>query len=140
MLSWHTATRSIGHRAQYYPQPQRRPKYSLIRDPEGPSTQYLRTLVPNTNKGMVFGTRNLKYWVLGPSGIVVVLIQASAMNSLGLSHLAWEDVIRRIPVTGLSYSQILGLRVCKYLLWGMYFDSYTLRYFGRQEKSLKHAK
>ena len=34
---------------------------------EGPSTQYLRTLVPNTIKSMVFGTRNLKYWVLGPS-------------------------------------------------------------------------
>ena len=29
--------------------------------PEGPSTQYLRTLVPNTIKGMVFGTRDLKY-------------------------------------------------------------------------------
>ena len=34
--------------------------------PEGPSTHYLRTLVPNTIKSMVFGTRVLKYWVLGP--------------------------------------------------------------------------
>ena len=37
--------------------------------PKGPSTQYLRSLVPNTIKSMVFGTRNLKYWVLGPSGL-----------------------------------------------------------------------
>ena len=37
---------------------------------EGPSTQYVyvRTLVPNTIKTMVFGTRDLNYWVLGPSG------------------------------------------------------------------------
>ena len=40
----------------------------LISIPEGPSTQYLWTLVPNTIKGMVFGTRDLKHWVLGPSG------------------------------------------------------------------------
>ena len=32
--------------------------------PEGPSTH----LVSNTIKGMVFGARNLTYWVLGPSG------------------------------------------------------------------------
>ena len=36
--------------------------------PEGPSTQCLRTPVPNTIKGVVFGTRVLKYWVLAPSG------------------------------------------------------------------------
>ena len=36
--------------------------------PEGPSTQYLRTLVLKTIPLMVFGTRDLKYWVLGPSG------------------------------------------------------------------------
>ena len=41
--------------------------------PEGPSTQYLRTLVPNTIKGMVFGTRDLRYWVLRPSGNNIVL-------------------------------------------------------------------
>ena len=28
---------------------------------------YIRTLVPNTIKGVFFGTRDLKYWVLGPS-------------------------------------------------------------------------
>ena len=36
---------------------------------EGPSTQYLRTLVPKATEGMFFGTRVLKYWVLGPSGL-----------------------------------------------------------------------
>ena len=35
---------------------------------EGPSTQYLRFLVPNTMPVLVFGARNLKYWVLGPFG------------------------------------------------------------------------
>ena len=39
--------------------------YIERRNPEGPSTHFLRFLVPNTLKGMVFGTRNLKYWVLG---------------------------------------------------------------------------
>ena len=39
-----------------------------ITNPEGPSTQYLRTLIPNTIKGIVFRTRVLKDWVLGASG------------------------------------------------------------------------
>ena len=34
---------------------------------ESPSTQYLRFLVPKTILSMVFGTRGLTYWVLGPS-------------------------------------------------------------------------
>ena len=38
--------------------------------PEGPSTQYLKSLVPNTIESMAFGTRNLKYWLLGSSGSV----------------------------------------------------------------------
>ena len=32
---------------------------------EGPSTQYSRTLVPNTISLMIFGTRVLDYWALG---------------------------------------------------------------------------
>ena len=39
-----------------------------LRNPEGPSTECLRTLVPRNIKGMVFRTRDLKYWELGPSG------------------------------------------------------------------------
>ena len=35
-----------------------------------PSTQYLRLLVPKTITSMVFGTRDLKYWVLGPLGLI----------------------------------------------------------------------
>ena len=35
-------------------------------NPESPSTQYLRSLVPNTIESMVFGTRTLENWVLGP--------------------------------------------------------------------------
>ena len=41
----------------------------LLLYPEGPSTQYLKTLIPTAIKGMVFGTRVLKHWVLGPSGV-----------------------------------------------------------------------
>ena len=37
-------------------------------NPEGPSTQYLRFLVPNTIKGMVLGNRDLQHWILGTSG------------------------------------------------------------------------
>ena len=40
----------------------------MIAIPEGPSTLYLRTLVPNTMKGKVSGTKDLKHCVLGPSG------------------------------------------------------------------------
>ena len=36
--------------------------------PEGPSTQYFRTLVPKAINGMAFGIRVHRYWVLGPSG------------------------------------------------------------------------
>ena len=36
--------------------------------PEGPRTQCLRTLLPNTIPLMGFGTRDLDYWVLELSG------------------------------------------------------------------------
>ena len=36
--------------------------------PEGPCNQYMRLPVPKTMPSMVFGTRVLEYWVLGPSG------------------------------------------------------------------------
>ena len=39
----------------------------------GASTQYLRTLVPKTRPLVVFGSRDLKYWVLGPSGLEMIL-------------------------------------------------------------------
>ena len=39
-----------------------------MHNPEGESTQYLKTLVLKTMPLMVFGNRILKYWVLGPSG------------------------------------------------------------------------
>ena len=36
---------------------------------EGSSTQHLRSLVPKAIKGMVFGTKDVKNWVLGPAGV-----------------------------------------------------------------------
>ena len=38
----------------------------MYADPEGPSSQYLRLLAPNTISLMAFGTRGLKYWIRGP--------------------------------------------------------------------------
>ena len=38
----------------------------------GPSTQYLRFLVPKTILLMVFGTRVLKYWVLGRPEVCIL--------------------------------------------------------------------
>ena len=37
---------------------------------EGPSTHYLRFVVLKTSNVTVFDTRDIKYWVLGPSGFV----------------------------------------------------------------------
>ena len=37
--------------------------------PEGPSTQYSRTMAPKTIEGVVLGTRDLKYLGLGSSGL-----------------------------------------------------------------------
>ena len=47
--------------------------WTLESVPEGPSTQYLRLLAPKTIPLVVLGTRDLKYWVLGPSGCGVSL-------------------------------------------------------------------
>ena len=44
--------------------------WQMISGPEGPSTQYLGLVVPKTILLLVFGTRELEYWVLGPSGWV----------------------------------------------------------------------
>ena len=48
--------------------------YIYIYVAEGPSTQYLRTLIPKTIPLMAFGTRVLKYWVLGPAGCGILII------------------------------------------------------------------
>ena len=51
------------------PQPPLQYKRQVLHYPEGPSTQYFRSLVPKTIRLMAFGTRDLKHWVLGPSGL-----------------------------------------------------------------------
>ena len=57
------ATADPRSRAEHAP----RLMFCLPCNPNQTSTQYLRTLVPQTIPLMVFGTRVLKYWVLGPS-------------------------------------------------------------------------
>ena len=46
-------------------------------DREGSSVQHLRFLVPSTIPLMVFGTRDLKFGLTGPSGRGFILIDAS---------------------------------------------------------------
>ena len=41
--------------------------YAIYHYPKGPYTARLKTLVPKTVPGMVFGTRVLKWAVYGPS-------------------------------------------------------------------------
>ena len=43
------------------------PLHEAVGNPEGPSTRFLSFLVPKTILREAFRTRNLKYWVLGPS-------------------------------------------------------------------------
>ena len=64
--------------------------FCIMQLPEGPSTQYLRTSVPKPIPLMVFGTKGLKYWVLGPSGAATHLLyqqqgHASEVFSQGIS-------------------------------------------------------
>ena len=72
----------------------------MVYYPEGPSTQHLRTLVPNTIKGMVFGTRILKYCVLGPSG-------------LSISQAAGSELIAKTSKNAAFLSQGVTLRSCQ---------------------------
>ena len=53
------------------------------------STQYLRTLVPKSIKGMAFGARHPKYCVLGPSGMDSNVLRSS-----------WEPAARMEAVGG----------------------------------------
>ena len=67
---------------------------------EGPSTQYLRTLVPNSILLMVFGTRVLKYWVLGPSGLATYMLNQSS------------------KAPGTTAVRMLPCDMCQVTLWG----------------------
>ena len=42
-----------------------RPEIAQVANPKGLSTAHLRTLVPNTIPGIVFGTRILKWAIYG---------------------------------------------------------------------------
>ena len=64
-------------------------------DPEGPSTQCFRTLVPKSIQGMVFGTRRIKSWVLGASGrYFTYQVLAATLGSLCLCGFPCLDVVR----------------------------------------------
>ena len=57
----------------------------LILYPEGPSTQYLRFLVPKTRRLMVFGTRERNCWVLEPPNYILKYM--SCLRFQGSFHL-----------------------------------------------------
>ena len=52
--------------------------------PKGPSSQYLRTLVPKPISLTAFGTRVLKHWPLGPSGLVLTHRSNAKINYDGI--------------------------------------------------------
>ena len=54
--------------------------------PEGPSTQYLRFLVPKTILLLVFGTGDLKHCVIGPSGKDMAHKPASCTGPVRISE------------------------------------------------------
>ena len=75
------------------------------RIPESSSSQRLRTRVPNTIQDMVFGTRVLKYWLLGIFVGCVALVLVSARFPLGVSpnwssatKLCRRQMICHIPI------------------------------------------
>ena len=66
--------------------------------PEGPSTQYLSSPVPNPTESMVFWSRNLKYWVLGPSECLPSqhrLLQGLLVRRAAREEV--EDILASIP-------------------------------------------
>ena len=63
------AGRNPGERTQVSTKQEKFMKvYATKKHLDGPSSQYSRTRVPNVIQGMVLGTRNLRFWVLGISG------------------------------------------------------------------------
>ena len=57
--------------------------FAWLTVPEGPNTQYLRTLVPKAIKGMVFGTGVLKIGYLDPLGVAVSIHTAFYETDFG---------------------------------------------------------
>ena len=72
----------------------------------------VRTLVPLTSKGMAFGTRVLKYWVLGPSGI-------SNQKPGVLSA-------RAVPLHGLTLGRRRGKHVKRHPRKLSYFETWLI--------------
>ena len=96
------------------------PQRSLFKG--GPSTQCLRVLVPKTTLLVVLGTRDLKHWVLVPSGHDfrgtpnAGILPLSAFSIAGISH--WGIALNWLQDGSLyctigPYFLILGTRVGK---------------------------
>ena len=97
-------------------------KGPFLEHAEGPSTQYLRTLVPKTIPLMVFGTKGLKYWALGvPDNLV--LMQNRLKGDRREVH--GSNRSSRSPVMEHSFQSILWLT-----LWLSYKDLRCFRMSG----------
>ena len=85
-----------------------------------PSTSYLRFLLPKTILPMVFGTKDPKNWVLGPSGLASCLLVWSprGLRSRG----AWEAISPRrskggVPMISALGTVIIAAKVYLFITW-----------------------
>ena len=85
-------------------------------DPEGPDSQYLRLPVPKSSKAVVFGTRGLKHWVLGPSAFRCRQVIQNAQDQMSHEIGALEpNPDQKLCLSGANWvlSDIeLGPRIC----------------------------
>ena len=85
--------------------------------PEVPSTQQLRFLDPNTIPLMAFGTRVLKYWVLGPPGTRSQRPyhhkRLLGLNSIILGMGPFGQVVRREDAAGCIKARMVGRALCR---------------------------
>ena len=83
--------------------------------PEGQDTCYLRLLVPKSIKGIVFGTRIIKYSVVGPSGLLGAC-KASLDPGCCLRYPMLLPCVQRLHATTRAFGQVrvwvLFLRAC----------------------------
>ena len=77
------------------------PRCQSLQFPEGPSSQYLRSLVSKTIPLMVFGTGNLKYWVLGPSGIGPSINSTELVKGIHPNARAKHSLVEALDLVGI---------------------------------------
>ena len=91
--------------------------YRNFRISEGPSTQYLRSLVSNASKSMVVGTRNLKDCVLGPSGVHIMVVY------MGPNDMVHESSrLMNFPCSNFKHASYRPVFTCIYIYNNVYIQ------------------